>query len=113
MTDMSRRAFITGVVGSVAAGALIVEASDADVARFGVGNQVGVLGPEKEWLYSGVNEYWPVKVGDMLYDNRGKVVGVVQSLTTQSEANVTRITDNQERWVPGRMRLRADVEVFL
>lgn len=90
--DVGRRGFLQGLIGSIAAGTVIVKASDEDIARYGtkVGDSViaqhGQLEtiPKPKW---GTDFSEAVKRGAMpggmwmLYNSQGEAVAAVKNYT--------------------------------
>lgn len=99
---MTRRGFLSGIVKSAAAGALVVAASDQEIASFGVGSKVltGELVDAEANLFPGLG------VGMILFAQRGTrdflPIAVVDDVQYDySKVDVTPAGSGHTVWAPG------------
>jgi len=109
MNNIGRRGFLTGLIGSVAAGKVIVEASDADIVRFGT--KVG----EPTVLAPGAINIPPPKPGQDWHEavNRGAMSGGMWLLYNHAGEAVAAVR-NASVTVPleGQVEMHLDVVPF-
>jgi len=100
---ISRRNFLTGLVGAAVGTELVVKASVEDVQRFATAKQVNVIKPDVPgWVASGQYQPYPVHVGETLFNAAGRPVGVVSDLMAHREQyDVTSHNDTVDRYVLG------------
>lgn len=82
---MDRRAFLRGTLKSVAAGALVVQATDAEIAAFGKpGDAVAMgIGGDLKVDWSPLNE----GIGTIVYNHRGTPIGVLTSYNVKTQTH--------------------------
>lgn len=101
-SDISSRGFISGIIATAAAGKLVVEASDADVARFGKGTEVVVYNTTKD-KYFVFDSAVPATPYELVFNAKGQPLGVVESATYHTPVDAFTTLD---------LRLRVDGHVW-
>lgn len=104
---MERRGFLRGFVGAVAAGKLILEATDADIETFGVktGQNTILQHGQLASIPNLTGQEWD-QIGSMylLYNCHGEAVAMVQSYQQhlrQNPVNISNWQDETPRFIAG------------
>jgi hypothetical protein len=116
---MERRSFLQGIITSIAASSVIVQASDSEIARFGLRpGESTVLQPG---ALSSIpkprpGQYWPAEVSLpggkwLLYNHRGEAVAAVMRVYRNEANPVTGATmecaalDGCHEWLMGNQAI--------
>lgn len=118
MADLSRRAFLSGTVVSVAAAGVLIKATDGDMIKFANQDLVNVVKPEPgEFIMSGAmtEDWYGVHVGQYLYNQQGMLVGLVDEIhpAPRNMINVESHDSSSVEFLQGvRRGLRATLTVL-
>ena len=104
---MERRNFLRGVFGGVAAGGLILKATDADVAHFASGLGMGSPVEAAYNIKPGIAE-----LGNFVYDHKGAILGVISDFHYQRGVHQWESWDGTSGAVPGLINASLTVQVM-
>lgn len=108
---MDRRSFLKGTFGGVsAAGALILTATPADVAKFATETPLGtpVASSTLQTKEFGLPDY-----GEFVFNSQGMPIGVVTSINMyQDSVDVTMSHHENRQYMPGLKRIELSVSVI-
>lgn len=88
---MERRNFIKGVFGGVAAGALIVNASDAEVLEFA--NPLKIGDPIQTAVTPNRGDLM-VRSGEVVFNSEGKIIGVITDVRVSTQYIDTGVSES-------------------